>query len=403
MRRVVENDPLVTRFFEFRSIRAATMKGYVDALTNFCSFFDKSPSQLVEEFSKMSVDELVNVFRRWLLSQKPILSSKSLKNYTAAIRAFLLDSGVEVVDHASRLINREFRRIVGSVRPILKKDLITKDEIIKILKVASLREKAIITLMASSGLRVSAALSLRLHHFKDNLYDESLPCYAIEIPETLSKEGEPYITFCSWEAASYIREYLKSRELDGENVNLDSYLFISERKYSPLTPLSVPRFENIWRDLCSQSGVDLKPVKIKKHSRMAKGGKHVIAEGVRYNIRVHSLRKFFRTTLAISGVDRLAAEAMMGHSLLSFGVESIYNYAVSRLDYLRGEYLKALNNLLFLKEPRGMEIINGVARRRIEELEQKIEALEESIRFYEQLIKYLQKKNPRLLKELGID
>jgi rubrerythrin len=94
---------------------------------------------------------------------------------------------------------------------------------------------------------------------------------------------------------------------------------------------------------------------------------------------------------------------MMGHSLLSFGVESIYNYAVSRLDYLRGEYLKALNNLLFLKEPRGMEIINGVARKRIEELEQKIEALEESIRFYEQLIKYLQKKNPRLLKELGID
>jgi len=61
----------------------------------------------------------------------------------------------------------------------------------------------------------------------------------------------------------------------------------------------------------------------------------------------------------------------MGHSLSSFRVEPIYNYAASRLNYLRGEYLKALNNLLFLKEPQEMEVINGVARKRIEKLEKK--------------------------------
>jgi len=400
MRSVVESDPLVVRFFELRSIRATTMKGYVDALTNFCSFFGKSPSQIVEEFSKMDAEGLVSVFRRWLLSQKTILSSKSLKNYTAAIRLFLLDSGIEAIDHVSRQINREFKRVVGSVRPVLKKDLVTKDELIKILRNAPLREKALIALLASSGLRISAALGLRLHHLRDNLWDESLPCYAIEIPEALSKEGEPYITFCSWEAASYLREYLRSRELSGENVTLDSPLFVTEKKKDPL---SVSRFENIWRRICLQSGVDMKPVKIKKHSKRAKGDRHIITEGVRYNVRVHSLRKYFRTALAISGVDRLAAEAMMGHSLSSFGVESIYNYAISRIDYLRGEYLKALNNLLFLKEPRGMEIINGVARKRIEELEQKVSALEDAVKFYENLLKHLQRKNPRLLKELGID
>jgi hypothetical protein len=100
------------------------------------------------------------------------------------------------------------------------------------------------------------------------------------------------------------------------------------------------------------------------------------------------------SALAISGVDRMASEAMMGHSLSSFGIESIYNYAVSRLDYLRGEYLKALNNLLFLKEPRGMKVVNGVARKRIEELEEKVMALEEAIRFYENLMKYLKKRIP---------
>jgi hypothetical protein len=48
---------------------------------------------------------------------------------------------------------------------------------------------------------------------------------------------------------------------------------------------------------------------------------------------------------------------MMGHSLSSFRVEPIYNYAASRLN--------------FLKEPQEMEVINGVARKRIEKLEKK--------------------------------
>jgi site-specific recombinase XerD len=42
-----------------------------------------------------------------------------------------------------------------------KKDVITKDEIVQLLRVASLRERAIIETMASSGLRVMAALNPR--------------------------------------------------------------------------------------------------------------------------------------------------------------------------------------------------------------------------------------------------
>jgi len=222
--------------------------------------------------------------------------------------------------------------------------------------------------MASSSLRVRAALNLQLANFRDSIWDESLPCYAVEISEELSKEGEPYMTFCSWEAASYIRDLIKLRESRGETVKPSSYLFTAQESNESL---SVSRFENLWRELCREAGVDLKPVKIKgRHVRIVKRGERIYSyEGKCYNIRLHSLRKFFRTVLAISGVDRVAAAAMMGHSLTAFGVEAIYNYSILRLDYLRGEYLKVLNSLLFLKEPRGMEIINGVARRRIEELE----------------------------------
>ena len=92
--------------------------------------------------------------------------------------------GVKAVDRVSMEIAREFRRAVGPVRALIKKDVITKEEIIQILRVAPLRERAIIATMASSNLRVRAALNLQLANFRDSIWDESLPCYAVEIPRS---------------------------------------------------------------------------------------------------------------------------------------------------------------------------------------------------------------------------
>jgi len=94
-------------------------------------------------------------------------------------KALLIENGVKTIDRVSREIAREFRRIIGPVKTLLRKDVITKDEMIQILKVAPLHEKAIITLMTSSGLRIRIALNLRLENFKDNIWDESLSCYTI--------------------------------------------------------------------------------------------------------------------------------------------------------------------------------------------------------------------------------
>ena len=104
------------------------------------------------------------------------------------------------------------------------------------------------------------------------------------------------------------------------------------------------------------------------------------------------------------GVDRLATQAMMGHSLTQFGIESVYDYCIAHLDWLRDQYLKALPALTFVAElPPEVSAVNHQARQRLEELEQKVQALEEANKFYEALLKHLQRKNPRLLKELGID
>jgi hypothetical protein len=45
----------------------------------------------------------------------------------------------------------------------------------------------------------------------------------------------------------------------------------------------------------------------------------------------------------------MASETFLGHSLTKFGMESIYDFAISRKDWLRQQYLKALPTLTFLK------------------------------------------------------
>ena len=385
----IEADPAVRRVLRKRSLRSSTWEAYVKGIADFCDFLKLTPSEVVEKLKAMNEDDVVDLFAEWFIARKDRVAPKTMKKLYGGVRIFLLDNGVRVVDRVGREISREMRNVFGSIKPLVKRDLITKEEIVRILRFADLREKAIITLLASSGLRVSAAASLKLKNIRDSIWDNSLSCYAIEIQEEISKEGEPYITFMSWECAEYIRELLRKREEEGERLTPDSPLFITRYHKQ----ISASRIENIFRDLCEEAGIDTRPIITPgRHPIPGKGNKIIYRQGVIHNIRVHSLRKFFRTTLQISGVDRIVAEALMGHSLTQFGVESIYNYAVSNLEYLRSEYLKALNNLLFLKKPRGLEIMNGEARKRIQELEEKLRQSEEEKRLIAERLSLMERR-----------
>ena len=235
-------DPAVRRLIERRNLKRKTVESYVDGIKDFCNYFGKSPSELVEWFRGMSEDEIIRAFREWFDARKRFLAPKSLWNWKGAVMALLIENDVKAIDRVSRELAREFRRSVGRVRTLLKRDLATKEEIVKILKICGPREKALFTLMASSGLRLSSAVNLKLENIKDDLWDTSLSCYMIEIPETISKEGEPYITFTTWEAAEYLRDYLKLREEGGETITPSTYLFISREG----NPLSKSRVENMW-------------------------------------------------------------------------------------------------------------------------------------------------------------
>ncbi len=362
----VWEDPSVQIMFRNRNLTEQSKLNYCKGIADFCSFFDANPKDLIEQFKNLSEDEIVHKFSEYFVDAKERLAPKSVWGWLPGIKAWLLENGIRSIDRVSREIAREFRRRFGSPKPILKRDILTKEEVIKILQVANLREKALICTLASGGFRLSTALKLKVKNIKDNMDDVNLPCYMIEVPEELTKENEPYITFISAEAMQYIRDCLLMRKGKGENITSESYLFTTERGNQPLSP---KRFENIWRVLCEKAQIDMKPVLIKgKHPIGKRNGKIVYEERPRrYNTRIHALRKFFKTACSIAGVDRMASESFLGHTLTTFGVESLYDFSVSRKDWLRKEYLKVLESVTFLKP-----ITKVSTEKQIEELQLKL-------------------------------
>lgn len=396
----VRSDPTVQRMLSRRSLSEETAESYVKGVRFFCEFFGQKPFEVLERLRGRSIDDLIDVFGEFFTWAKDRVAPKTAWDWLAGIRAWLVENGVREVDRAGREIARELRRKLGPAKPLLKRDLLSKEEITRLLKVAGLREKAIIAVMASGGFRLRTALRLQVKHLKDDIMEGGKPCYAVEVPEELNKEREPYITFISEEAAEYVRAYLLMRKGKGEPITPDTYLFVAEERRGEQVetrPLSPRRFQNIWRELCKKAGLDMRPVPIKGVHKVG-GGKKVNHNAVRYNTRIHALRKFFKTACSTCGVDRMASEAFLGHSLAAFGVEKIYDYCVMNFDWLRSEYMKVLPAVTFLKELKVLPVRNHEAHEKIKALEGENRALKERLKELEADIQELKSMLSRLLK-----
>ena len=306
-------DPTIRKIFQ-RNIKKITKRMYVVAINHFCRFLEMKPSEVVNSFKKMSNDEMVRIFGDYIKYGREKINSDSLNLYLSKIRMWLFENDVDIYP-IEKQINRIFKKYVGRLDTTLKGDIITKDQIIRLLKVADPLMKAVITMLACSGMRIDTLLKLKSEHFLDSLKDDK-NCYAIEIPRESSKIGEPYIALITYEAATYLKQYMKIFKPDKHIFN-KSYITIHSK----------------FNELCKKANIDRRIQKTKARKIRA--------------IRLHSFRKYFKTTCSVYKVDRMVTEALMGHSLTKFGIESIYDYSIANINYLRSEYEKAIPGLTF--------------------------------------------------------
>ena len=218
----------------------------------------------------------------------------------------------------------------------------THQEIQQMLGQSNEKVRAIILLLASSGVRVGAISSLCMRHLtrisQYNLYQ--LLIYA--------GHKDQYITFCTPEGAKAIDSYLSYRTRCGEKLADTSPVFRTDF-YAPdlfkvrnkINPLSTVGVSIAVRDALQKAGrlptITTEPT-------------------IRHEVqRNHGFRKFANTQMVQAKVDAAAKEMLLGHSI---GLDDKYYRPTP--EQLLDEYLKAVD-LLTIDE-------NNRLRRKVEEL-----------------------------------
>jgi integrase len=221
----------------------------------------------------------------------------------------------------------------------------THEEVGKMLEIADERMRAVILILASSGVRVGALQSITLGN---------LDGYKLTVYETFSEE---YFTFITAESKKAIDDYLDMRRRYGEKLS-DKSVLIREQ-FDIRDPFQIKKPKQIGRDAIQWMITD-----IAKRS------------GVRNaNVPIaHGFRKFFTTQLVNSRVNPEIREMLLGHKI---GLAGSY-YRPTEQEML-DEYLKAEDNLTIdpsNKLRRKIETLT-IEKSRLDRIEEKMLKMEQ--------------------------
>jgi len=178
-------------------------------------------------------------------------------------------------------------------------------------------------MLALGGFRIGTLVKLQYRHVKRDLEKMITPIHIHIEAEITKGKYHDYDTFIGQEAAEYLRAYLEQRRKGSptgrtppEVIHDESPLIRDELHRYP-KPLSPGRLHQIVHELYIRAGlITRKPL------------------GRRYDLRAHSIRKFFRTQMAALGVDRDYIEYMMGHTISAY-----HDIQMKGIEFLRGIYI----------------------------------------------------------------
>lgn len=271
-----------------------TVRSYDQYLTRFFSFSKiKSPKDIT--------DDAVREYRLWLNrqysgtlkdGQKETLKKRTQNYHLIALRMFL-----------KYLLKRDISSLPPDKIELAKTgdralDLITETELGRLLSspsgdsLADARDKAILELLFSTGLRVSELC--RLPRDMDLSADEI----------SVRGKGEKVrLVFLSEEAKNAVRHYLKKRK-----------------------DLSAPMFVSTTFGKTKGDKTSLSPLTARMVQRIVK--KHAIKSGISKKVTPHVIRHSFATDLLTNGADLRSVQMLLGHA--NIATTQIYTHFTDR-------------------------------------------------------------------------
>ena len=280
----MEAEAAKRQFLEYIEIERGRAVKTVENYDHYLSrYFEQMQIKKTGDMSEQNVRE----FRLWL-NRQPGTNSASMKRrtqnyYMIALRAFL--KFLRKRDIAA--ISPE--KIELAKLPERELDLITPAELARLMKategseLCEIRDKAILELFFSTGLRVSELCSL------DSDLDLSQDSFSVR-----GKGEKVRVVFLSPAAKSAVAAYLKARKDMAEALFVN--IPVGKAIPSRLTPRSVERI-------------------IKKYA---------IKAGITKKMTPHILRHVFATDLLNNGADIRSVQQLLGHA--SINTTQIYTH-----------------------------------------------------------------------------
>lgn len=309
---------------------------------------------------------------------------KTGKSYLIAVKEWLAYNEIEFTQRQLKTIRLKLPK--GNARTV-EKDM-DNTVIGKILQHTDLKGKALILTLASSGMRLGEALNITI----DDV-DLTVNPPIITVRGEYTKTGEQRFTFISKEGKETLAEWLKVRESylkAAQNKNkgliLNGKAKLKSIDDNRLFPFSDQTAEQLWTTALTNAGL----LSIDKSTN-------------RKQLRIHQLRRFFRSQLAL-GCPVDIIEALMGHQGYLNGVYRQYSKAQMVESYLKFEHL------LYIQMPKDIQKIESEFkdelnknRKLIEdiilenrELKQEVGIMKKDIELTKEFME-LMKTEPRLL------
>jgi len=305
---------LKQQFLEYIEIERGrsinTVENYDRYLSRFLGFIKKdNPSDIT--------DTSVREFRLWLNRQsnlpwksldkegKPLkgrdngetLSKKTQNYYLIALRAFL-----------KYLARQEIKSLPAERIELAKVserslDLITPEELSRLMKapngtdLKSLRDRAIMELLFSTGLRVSELCSLA----------SDIDLHSDEL-SIRGKGGKVRVVFLSDEAKKSVKAYLSARK------DMEDALFV--------------RIGTEKLDKSKEKNKTMEASHLNRHSIERIIRSYAIKAGISKKVTPHVIRHCFATDLLSNGADLRSVQALLGHS--SIVTTQIYTHVTDK-------------------------------------------------------------------------
>lgn len=274
-----------------------------DQLIHNCQDEDSDPNpKALAKFSRL-LDDFVGEL------QAEELAPGTVSNHIKGVKALFRASNLKL-ELAYSLPKRSVYRD-RSPKP---------EELAALIDIADIRAKTMISMLALGGFRNGTLVKLQYRHVKQDLEKGVIPVHIHVEAEITKGKYHDYDTFLGQEAADYLRLYLQIRrkgteKIPPENIHDETPLIRNMQLRRPV-PITTSAVHRLIHELYQKAG--LIPQK---------------SLGRRYDLCVHSIRKFFRTQLAALGTPTDYIEYMMGHTISTY-----HDIEMKGIEYLRGIY-----------------------------------------------------------------